>query len=877
MQNNLTFGMLLKRLRRSARMSQEELAAAAGYSASYISQLERGEKPPSRGAVPLLIVALQLSEEDAARLDASVDASSPALRFPAPPLPLTPLLGRETLLEDIVRMQQDGATRLMTLTGVAGVGKTRLALEVAQRLHAQQYPVLYLPLADISESSLVMPTLMHRLQAASESTIDSVEQLVAFLQPHLIVCVFDNFEHLLDAAPEVSDLLAACPLLHVVTTSRAPLRIRGEQAFEVPPLTLPADGDIPLQAVGDYSALAFLQMCARQRNHDFTFTAATLPSWIAILHALDGLPLGIELAVARLSIASPNEILADLHSARSLQSLAGGPRDLPIRQQTMDRTLQWSYDLLNGSAQRVLRAASICLGGANVGLLQRLLADGPSDAMMDDLLTLVENHLVVPIKGVETTRYNLLHTVRHFGAARAQAADEATHLRDRHAAYFVEWCETLAPALLAEESPIIYARIEEELNGLWAALQWLQMSEQWEAGLRLATALGRFWDIRSYWREGYRWLTTFLAKSAMVSVTRIWALRWASQLAFRRGEVDEARAFAEEALSMTDLAPDAHRHILNLLANIASMRGDYQQAQRYDEQSVALCRQAGDPPILAIALSNLGIDYMELGAYSQAIACYQESLQVSQTPSNTAATLTNLATAFSRIGDYTQALACGEKALRTAREIASPVWIAASLDNLGDIALRMGNTRDAQAYFVESLAIHQRSGDQRSIALASLNLGEALLAAHDETLALPLLSEARERFEDLGDDYHLAHVLRSLGDADSTKDSAQAMAYFLQSIALAYEIHATEHVIEGAESLAALISQQQPERATRLLGWADAARRASSLPVPPVSMAKHDAIVAQLRRMLRERFTAQWEAGNQLADVTGILAEVAGS
>ena len=450
------FGERLRHYREAAGYSQEELAERAGLSANAISALERGErKRPFPDTLRRLADALGLSQDARSALAATMQpradkapspppASDPLLQpMTALPGEPTPLIGREREADVVRYLLAHSSSRLLTLIGPGGVGKTRLAVHVARSV-ADRYPdgMAWVELAPLGNPALVIPTIVRALGLQEPIGGDPRETLRAWISERRVMLVLDNVEHLLDAATDIAELLLACPELCILATSRAPLNIRGEQEYAVPPLELPPAG--PVRAHVDVATVSSVQLFiwyARQKQPSFAVTSENAPAVVDICRRLDGLPLALELAAARVRALSPPELLARLDHL--LPFLTGGSRDLPQRQQTMRAAIGWSHDLLTPAEQVLFRRLSVFAGGWTLSAAEAVTAwrDVQVEDVVDLLTNLVAQSLVVAVDISDSdSRYRMLEPIRQFAAQRVEEAEESGELFDRHLA----WCVTLA-------------------------------------------------------------------------------------------------------------------------------------------------------------------------------------------------------------------------------------------------------------------------------------------------------------------------------------------------------------------------------------------------------------------------------------------------
>jgi predicted ATPase/class 3 adenylate cyclase len=548
--------------------------------------------------------------------------------LPAQP---TPLIGRERELREVRDLLRGEGVRLLTLTGAGGIGKTRLGLQVgAELLDEFEDGVFFVALAPITDPTLVASAIAEPLGVVEAADQPLEDALKGYLRGKELLVVLDNFEQVPAAAPLVGELLSACPKLEVLATSRSVLKVYGEQEYAVPPLELPDHKRLPpVERLTQYEAVRLFIERAKAAKGDFSVTNHNAPAVAEICARLDGLPLAIELAAARIKVLTPAAMLERLGSR--LKLLRGGSRDLPERQRTLRGTIEWSHTLLEEGERVLFARLAVFSGGRTLEAIEAVCdsqGDLPMDAL-DGVSSLLDKSLLRQEEGPEgELRFVMLETIHEYAREKLEERGEAEEVRRLHAEYFLSLAQEAEPELSGAEQLAYLERLESEHDNMRAALTRSLESEP-ESALRLAGALARFWEKRSHFSEGSSWLEAALRLSGRADVaTRAKLLSEAGTFAFFRTDFDDAIVLHGEALELyRQLGDDSGVAFALLCLGAQHMeKGDHERAAPFLEEALALSRRIGDKRHIAGTLHNLGEVERQRGNYERAKALGMESM-----------------------------------------------------------------------------------------------------------------------------------------------------------------------------------------------------------------------------------------------------------
>ena len=685
-------------------------------------------------------------------------------RAPGLPVPRTRFVGREKERAGVRALLERPDVRVVSLTGFGGIGKTRLALQVAEDMVAE-FPagVSFVPLEAARDADQMVAAICRTIgcrETAGQTLRDSLKEHLAATGRNPSLLVLDNLEQLASAAAAVADLVAAAPGIKVLVTSRSPLHVYGEHEFPVPPLALPDLEALPsLDGLTRYESVALFLQQARAVKPDFALTKENAPQIAEICARLDGLPLALELAAARVKLLSPSAMQSRLE--KRLQLLTGGALDLPARQRTLRGAIEWSHDLLDEDEQKLFRRLSVFVHGCTLEAVEAVCnarEDLAVDAL-DGMASMVDKSLVRQVEVVgEEPRFVMLETIREYALERLAASGDEPITRRAHAAYCLVLAEEIGMARVTSvvDSAEWLDRCEREHGNLDAALEWTRRNDQGNWALRLGGALFQFWERREYISQGRNWLAKLLAlpSAAPRDRVRARALFAAGVLAGAQRDYELASDLLTESLEINRETDDkwAAAVSLNALAVTALDRRDVAAARSLSEQNLEVWRQLGDGAAVARSLSNLASVVKEQGDYPLARSLYDQALAT-----------------FRELGDETAA--------------------ARVMNKQGDVARAQGDRAEARKLYEQSLATFREFGDRWGTALSLADLGNLAREERDFQSARSLYRDSLRIFLDLDYKRGVAQILESFACAAAGEDRAK------EALALAGSAAALRHAL----------------------------------------------------------------------------------
>jgi diguanylate cyclase (GGDEF)-like protein len=721
------------------------------------------------------------------------------------PSPMTALVGREQEQGKIAAMLRNG--RMVTLVGPGGIGKTRLSMAVATSVTDEfDDGAVFVPLAETTRTEQVIAAVAQALQISEVPGEPLLDTLVERLAESSTLLVLDNFEQVLDSASVVAELLADAPGVSALITSRERLSLYGEQVYQVPPLPLPNLDALPAgqagvaRALADSPAVALFDQRARAANAEFTLTPASLPVVAELCRRLDGLPLAIELAAARIDRLSTSDLLTQL--THHLDALGEGPRDLPERQQTLRGAIDWSFVLLEPAQQRLFITLAVFGGGCALDAVLAVAQpwDDPPVTEEDRSLYLVgladqlgaltaKSLLVAEPDPDGGSRYRMLETIRAYASAKLAADPEAPVAHRRHAEHYVDFAERSTVGMTGPDQATWAERLEREYQNLRTAIGWALGGGDVESATRICLGLWRYWRNGNHIGEGREWL--------------------------------------DRVLSASEGLPRGLRaRVLHPAAVLAATQDDHGSAFRLGREALRLAESVGDRPTAAQARNALGIAAIGAGEYRLAAEHFRESLLIW-------------------------------------RELGEQQGTAIALGNLTKLSLRLGDIEAANTYADQCLDLERRAGNTRGILLGLECLGQIRLAQGDLPGAREALQESLTLSRTLGDVFGEAMALHQLGMvAQADGDDVEGLRLLVTALARRHEVGDREDLAVSLDCVANVMADADPDLSTRLLAAAGALRERHRLPAPPETQTRRETTLAAVRAAVDERrFASAWTSG----------------
>jgi predicted ATPase/DNA-binding SARP family transcriptional activator len=721
----------------------------------------------------------------------TTSASGGEQRRPAIPAPSSPLIGRTSEIATLLGVLERGDARLLTLTGIGGSGKTRLALEVLARASAQlPDEIFFVPLALLHDTALLLDAIARACGVEGFGTTTTAAALIGAFHGRRVLLALDNFEHLLPALPQLAELLRDLPGLRLLVTSRSLLHLSGEQVFPVTPLPVPDLANLPPpEALAGQPAVALLLARTQAGNHQFALTPENAADLAAICVRLDGLPLALELAAARLRLMAPRSLLQRLEQRLSL--LSQGARDLPERQRSLRGVIAWSYELLNVREQRLFERLAAFAGSWSIDAAEQLASEpgqpAPDDAI-DDLTALVDASLVQQTVGVGgEPRLQLLETVRLFAQEQLQGRGAAQDVAERHMRLYAERAAQIAPQLRAADAPRWLDWVEDDEPNMLAALDHAAASGDDGAALQLFSALLVFWSFRGHLHQGHHWIERAfpLARPASRAepdsehVLRAQAQFEAGNLYFHKGENALARDLLAASVAWWRALERPERHAgafasaLGTLGVIAELSGDHARAAVLMAEVESLVATTGDSRAHGQQALNRGVlarfggrPWEARGHLSAALGFYRHVGDLEFV----SIALLNLTPVLLVLGDEAGAEALADEALALGRRLKSQTLVANVLNDLGEIARYRGADELAHAYYSESLTLLRRMGNRNMAPRLLHNLGQLALRQGDYGHAGQHFAESLRLFSEQGLERGMLEGLIACGSLAAARD-----------------------------------------------------------------------------------------------------------
>jgi predicted ATPase/class 3 adenylate cyclase len=788
------------------------------------------------------------------------------------PVQLTSFIGREEEIKKIKELLKN--THLLTLTGPGGAGKTRLSLQVgADIIDEFANGVWFVELAPITDSVLLPNEILKELGIKEEPNKTLDETLTGYLKDKEILIILDNCEHLIDACAILTEnLLKACSKLKIIATSREALKCTGEQTYSILSLKTPnLKDELSLEQLSQYEAVSLFIERALAVNTKFRVTNVNAPALAGICSQLDGIPLAIELAAARVKVLTVEKIYERLNNRFSL--LTGGKRTALPRQQTLRALIDWSYDLLSQEEKILWSRLSVFNDGWTLESAEEICSDDKvkKEEIFDLLCALTEKSII--IFDEEKDRYRILESLCQYGEERLKEVNEKDVILSKHLHYLMEFAESTEPKLKGSKAKEWLDKLEIEHGNLQAAIDWSLKDGDNEEGARIAGALAKFWDTRGYYTTGRRHVENILNNMKEISkISKAKILNCSGLLAVPQGDYNHAKMYHEESLTLLIQLDDKHgiAATLNNLGNVADHQGDFELAQKYHKESLSLSRKLGDKHGIAVSLNNLAniVDY--LGDIELAGKYHKESLELYSELADKrgiASSLHNLGCVASEQGNYQQAQMYHIDSLYLRRVIGDKIGIAKSIQSLAKVAFDLSDYDEAIKLYKESLELYRYLKDRYSISISLNNLGSIAFIREDYKLSRMYYEESLSIRKEIGDKKGLSVSLGNLGLVlNSIGDYKQARIFYKESLSLRLELGHKLGIaccILGFAEIAS--AEKHSNRALLLLGATITILESMGVALWRDELIQFDKTTKRLHEQLTdEEFSKYWEAGKKL-------------
>lgn len=751
------------------------------------------------------------------------------------PVPRAPIVGRQDEIARASQLLHQPSVRWLTFLGPGGVGKTRLAIELAVQAQIARGAVCFVALASLRDPALVLPTIAQALGIADQDGGQLHDLLRERLNGQRLLLVLDNMEQIAAAAPTMMELVDACPGVTILATSRAPLHLPAEKVLRVSPLAVPDLAHLPPPAdLAGTGAISLFIDRARVVDPGFMLSAANAATVAEICARVDGLPLAIELAAIRLQVLSLTSLLERLSNRLTL--LTRGSRDLPDRQRTLRATIGWSDDLLGPVERALLRSLAVFAGGCDTVAVENVCAGwvatgalGERISLLDALAELLDNGLLQRHSSGGEPRFAMLETIQEYALEQLEISGNAGDLRQQHATYYLALAEEAEIELGGADQRRWLDRLEIEHDNIRAVLAWAVHHHEDEIALRLAAALWKFWWLRGHLVEGQGWFDRVLDRGETLPLARAKALNAAGELAERHNDYDRATFWYQQALPLWETLGD-QRGLAGTLAGlgfVAMRQGRYGEAMESQEHALTVYRRLEDRRRTGELLNSLGTLLLDQGHYDRAQALCSEALELYQ-------------------------------------EMRDTLGTSIAFQNLGYVAFLRQDYQLAESLYEESLARRHELGDSQGVAHVLANLAENARHRGDVTLAVTLCHEALHLFRELGDKRGTAYACYELGQAARERQQGEpVLSLLIESLDLFHQVGERWAIARCLEALAGFWTDQgDATRGANLIGAADRLREELDIPVQTVDQQDHTRTLAALGAALTNgRFEEARAAG----------------